>query len=524
MQEKTHKGMIPFHPLLFALYAPIALLASNILQIRPVDSIRSIVVFFLLGIFVYLLFRITLKDWPWAAMFSSVLILLFFSYGQVYTALNPVVILGDTVGRHRYLVPAWFVISALAIWGLSRLRQNLVTTTNVMNISSIALIVLPVYQLINNTIMTLRNEKTNAASVSTITLNGQNTTTEKPDVYYIILDMYGRDDVLQDRFQYNNSEFLKSLEELGFVVTRCSVSNYNMTELSLASSFNMNYLDTLGSQYKAGNTDRSGLPSLIHHSAVRKIFENMGYRFINFETGFTFTEIRDADEFLVPPDSDPETGKTISRLNEFESLLLKTTAFVIVSDAQTKWLHPITDALDMRREHIVREMYLLDKLPKLATEKSPKFVYAHILIPHPPFVFTKDGVDLTFPTSYRPDDEEPTATKDYAIGYRHQLDYINLRLIPILKEIIDNSKTPPVIIVQGDHGVDPKRSFILNAYYLPGGTREKIWQTISPVNTFRVIYNSYFQDKFDILPDINYASKAKRPYDYEVIENKRICQ
>ncbi len=268
MQEKTHKGMIPFHPLLFALYAPIALLASNILQIRPVDSIRSIVVFFFLGAFVYLLFRIILKDWTRAAMFSSVLILLFISYGQVYTALNPVVILGDILGRHRYLVPAWIVISALAFWGVSRLRRNLVTITNVMNIISIALIILPVYQLISNTIMTLRNEKTNAASVSTITLNGQNTTTEKPDVYYIILDMYGRDDVLQDRFQYDNSEFLTSLEELGFVVARCSVSNYNMTELSLASSFNMNYLDTLGSQYKAGNTDRSGLPSLIHHSAV----------------------------------------------------------------------------------------------------------------------------------------------------------------------------------------------------------------------------------------------------------------
>ena len=411
MQEKTHKGMIPFHPLLFALYAPIALLASNILQIRPVDSIRSIVVFFLLGGIRIPVIPHHLKglDTGCNVQFSP-----HFTFYQLWTSLYCFKSSGDTggyLGRHRYLVPAWIVISALAFWGVSRLRRNLVTITNVMNIISIALIILPVYQLISNTIMTLRNEKTNAASVSTITLNGQNTTTEKPDVYYIILDMYGRDDVLQDRFQYDNSEFLKSLEELGFVVARCSVSNYNMTELSLASSFNMNYLDALGSQYTAGNNDRSGLPSLIHHSAVRKIFENMGYRFINFETGFTFTEIRDADEFLVPPDSDPETGETISKLNEFESLLIKTTAFVIVTDAQTKWLHPITDALDMRREHIVREMYLLDKLPKLATEKSPKFVYAHILIPHPPFVFTKNGVDLTLPTSYRPDDGGPAATK-----------------------------------------------------------------------------------------------------------------
>ena len=158
--------------------------------------------------------------------------------------------------------------------------------------------------------MTLRNEGANAASVAKITLNEQTGTGTKPDVYYIILDMYGRDDVLKDRFSYDNSEFLKELEELGFVVTPCSVSNYNMTELSLASSFNMNYLDTLGSQYTAGNRDRSGLPSLIHHSAVRGIFEKMGYRFINFESGFTFTEIRDADEFLVPSYLQLENGKS----------------------------------------------------------------------------------------------------------------------------------------------------------------------------------------------------------------------
>ena len=67
--------------------------------------------------------------------------------------------------------------------------------------------------------MTLRNEDANAASVAKITLNEQTGTGTKPDVYYIILDMYGRDDVLKDRFSYDNSEFLKELEELGFVVT-----------------------------------------------------------------------------------------------------------------------------------------------------------------------------------------------------------------------------------------------------------------------------------------------------------------
>jgi hypothetical protein len=522
MLQKKLREMIPLHPLLFALYAPVALLASNILQIRPVDATRSIVVFFVLGGLVYLLFRWILKDWTRAAVFSSILILLFISYGQVYSALNPVSAQGDSVGRHRYLIPIWLAAGALALWGASRLRKNLRIVSNAANIFSFALILFPIYQLTSNYVMTLRNESANAASVSRITQNEQAGVGIKPDVYYIILDMYGRDDVLKSRFHYDNSEFLKELEELGFVVARCSVSNYNMTELSLASSFNMNYLDTLGGQYTAGNTDRTGLVSLIHHSAVRQIFENMGYRFINFETGFTFTEIRDANEFLIPSYHQLENGSNPIRINAFESLLLKTTAFVIISDAQTKWLSPINDALDMRRVHVIRELFLLDKLPKLAVEKSPKFVYAHILIPHPPFVFTKDGVNLDLPSSYGPDGAGPSA-KDFAVGYRHQLDYIDAKLIPILKEIIQNSATPPVIIIQGDHGVDPKRSFNLNAYYLPGQKNSVVWQSISPVNTFRVILNSYFKENLEILPDINYASKDKAPYDYEVVKNTRVC-
>ena len=193
--------MIPLHPLLFALYAPIALLASNILQIRPVDSIRSMIVFVILGGLVYLFFRWILKDWAKAAIFSSVLILFLISYGQVYSALNPVVVVGDSIGQAPLLVPAWVVIGGLAFWGVSRLRNNLRMVSNTTNIISIALILFPVYQLVNHSIMTLRNENTNAASVAKITLNEQTGTGTKPDVYYIILDMYGRDDVLTGPFQ-----------------------------------------------------------------------------------------------------------------------------------------------------------------------------------------------------------------------------------------------------------------------------------------------------------------------------------
>jgi hypothetical protein len=156
-------------------------------------------------------------------------------------------------------------------------------------------------------------------------------------------------------------------------------------------------------------------------------------------------------------------------------------------------------------------------------EESPKFVYAHILIPHPPFVFSRSGVNIDFPGNDGATPVGPTP-KDYATGYRNQLDYINYRILPIVKEIQANSKNPPIIILQGDHGVDPRRSFILNAYYLPEGGTAGLYPEITPVNTFRYILNEYFQGNYDLLSDVNYASKDATPFDFSVVKDHRVCE
>jgi hypothetical protein len=520
--NQTHRRAVVIHPLLFAIYPPLALLANNILQIRPVDSIRSVVVFFIFGGLVFLLCKWIFKDWVKSGLVASILILSFSSYGQVYSALEVSTVFKSTLGRHRFLAPVWLLgTAALLVWVI-RYKGKMLLANSAGNLISIALLVMPLANLTNSAWLSYKYSNSNKASVDKISQTAGTSTSVKPDVYYIILDMYARDDILMDRYHYDNSAFLSELEKLGFYVARCSVTNYNMTELSLASSFNMNYLDVLGDQYRVGQTDRSGLVSLIHQSAIRQIFQGMGYKFVNYETGFTFTEIRDADFFLSPPQSDYGNSPSV-QLNAFESMLVKTTAMVLVTDAQAKWADPVNSALDTRKAHIVRELYLLDSLPKLAADlPGPKLVYAHILIPHPPFVFSKDGVNLSFPgndgaTTYGPSE------KDYAIGYRNQLDYINTAMLPILQQIIRDSKTPPVIIIQGDHGVDPKRSYNLNAYYFPGEAKKTLYPTLSPVNTFRLVLDDYFNGKYDLLPDINYASSDKKPFDFTEISNERIC-
>jgi hypothetical protein len=108
-------------------------------------------------------------------------------------------------------------------------------------------------------------------------------------------------------------------------------------------------------------------------------------------------------------------------------------------------------------------------------------------------------------------------------AYLDQVKFVNKAILPGLKSLIEKSKTSPVIILQGDHGPtvkdDPSAGMkILNAYYLPEGS-ELLYPTISPVNSFRVVFNTYFGTDFPLLQDVNYFSDRDRSFDFSVVPN-----
>ena len=99
-------------------------------------------------------------------------------------------------------------------------------------------------------------------------------------------------------------------------------------------------------------------------------------------------------------------------------------------------------------------------------------------------------------------------------GYINNTKFINSRLPRVLREIIRNSVHPPIIILQGDHGYQlPDIRFdILNAYYFPDRDYEALYPTITPVNTFRVVLNTYFGGNFPLLKDQSINVGINRPY------------
>jgi hypothetical protein len=163
-----------------------------------------------------------------------------------------------------------------------------------------------------------------------------------------------------------------------------------------------------------------------------------------------------------------------------------------------KTLNPDASILDNRYvKQYDQHIYALDILENGARIPGPKFVYAHLTTTHQPFVFNPDGSMIW------PIDE----TKD---TYLSQIEYTNQRILEIVKRLIQESRTPPIIILQGDHSYAPDhaRVKILNAYYLPGKSAA-IYPTITPVNTFRVIFDQYFAYHLGLKPDRSYYLDKK---------------
>jgi hypothetical protein len=167
--------------------------------------------------------------------------LLFFSYGQVYSAFEGQTILGVGLFRHRILFPAFCILGAFLVFWIVRKIKQTSSLTYSLNLVSIFLLIYPLFT-ISSTI--LRQSASTASSINSSAITTTNS--NSPDVYYIILDGYGRQDVLQREYGFDNTEFIHALRARGFYVADCSESNYAHTLYSLASSLNYDYLDTLG--------------------------------------------------------------------------------------------------------------------------------------------------------------------------------------------------------------------------------------------------------------------------------------
>jgi hypothetical protein len=262
---------------------------------------------------------------------------------------------------------------------------------------------------------------------------------------------------------------------------------------------------------------------MIKDSKVVRLLSQYGYRIVAFSSGVSFTEMTNADIYI-------KTG----HLGEFANSLISYT----LSTSREKGLKV---QYDIHRRSILCTFEEIEKTTKL---KAPIFVFAHILAPHPPFVFGEHGEEKATNRIFRFADAShftqlrETTRNEYRQDYKSQLIFISERIKATIDSILSKSTIPPIIILQSDHGPgsmlnweDPDNSYIkermaiLNAYYLPNSSEILLYDDITPVNTFRIIFNHYFGTDFELLKDKCYFSTWSHPYKFidvtmETIENR----
>ncbi len=289
-----------YHPILVALYAVLALIAVNISQMNLADGIRPLIAALLLSSLILIVCNRVIKNSSLAALAATWSILFIFFYGHIYEIFENMDGVLGILGHHRYLLPIWIVLWISGIWFILKKAGDGKNLNRILNGVSLALVALSLVQIgwyEFHAWQLKQMEPGKASSSPTAVLNSN----YKPDVYYIILDGYSRDDALAAA-GFDNTAFLKELSSLGFYIAKCSQSNYGETPLSLSSSLNMDYIDQFAPSVIEEKENPVALAAYIRHSRVREEFSRLGYQFVSMESGVPWDEIVDADLYLLSQD------------------------------------------------------------------------------------------------------------------------------------------------------------------------------------------------------------------------------
>ncbi len=494
----------PFtYPVLAGLYPTVFLYAHNFNQ----TLLSDVMPYFLISLFVttsiICISKFVLKSRYKAGLFSLCGIVSLFYFGYFYSLFLYIKI----SGIYKVLI-VWFVSILILLVILFSLRKKealfvkIVIPLNIFSLLIFIISPLQMYVKFTASLLLKNDFNRDITNNSPVVFSSKNHS-ERPDIYYIILDGYTGNQALNKYYNFDNTPFIKYLEKKGFLVGRNARGNYALTFLALASSLNMDYLQNLAVLPHKNSMERWPLNKIMKNNKVVNYLKSKGYKFIHFQSGWGATQAnKNADIDYV------------SSSYEFKALWLKNT--VLYHFISRPFLKNVA-----RSDMLTR----FDKLAQVPSIKGPKFIFAHIMCPHPPFLFGQNGEEVQ--NSEVDFDGTIWTEKD---NYINQLVFLNKKLMALVDSFLKDKSNQPVIIMQADHGAyygayykngetnldhAELRSSILNTFYLPSRNYTGFHKTMSPVNTFRILFNSIFNENYKILKDEFYYSSYESPYKFK---------
>ncbi len=339
-----------------------------------------------------------------------------------------------------------------------------------------------------------------------------------PDIYDFVFDRYGSEETLASYFGVADTagDFL---EGQGFYVARDSFANYVSTGHSLASTFNMRYLDALAADPRVSGADWRPIFAMMDDSLVGRYLRGLGY------------DQRQYGSWWVGTYDNPnaEVNRPLG-LSEFNMTWLRRSIVLPLVH-----LLPGSRAQMMLRwdngqcQRVARQ---IEEIKALRRDDRPLYVFAHILVPHGPYPFTPDGDCLSRP-------EAEMRSERQAHG--EQAQYAAAIIRDVTVALLAPGRPEAVILIHADEGPIPARDMripwqdatpdelrvkfgIMNAIRLPGGDYGRMRQDLSPVNLYRAMLSTEFGLDLPDLPDRMYVFPDDRSiYDFHDVTARVRC-
>ena len=414
---------------------------------------------------------------------------------------------------HAILVPLGLALTAAVVWWIHRRTALLDGLGRFFTLMGVLLVTWSSVQMVSGW---LRGRSAIAESALVRDLarpiqGPMKTAGPQRDIYLIVLDEYANAAVMRERLRFDNRPFEDSLKALGFYVPRVVRSNYAHTLLSLPSLLNTAHLTRIerevGPQVK-----HPALPNyILRHSRVASYLEARGYRYIFFPSQWWYST---SDVATADDEFQAWSGFNFSRMLTAGELQR-----TVRGESVLRYLHR-----DHRWEaaHVRRSLEGVAEVPALP---GPTFTFAHILKPHDPYVFDRDCGVL----------KRQRETSEVG-PYVEQVQCINRLVLATVREILQRSSVPPIILLQGDHGTsvlgatgydDPaavpaaaarERFGAFGAYYLPAGGAREFGDTVTVVNVLGNVLRYYFDAHVPRAADDQYMSPAASPYEFRRLD------
>lgn len=525
----------PLYPFLFAGYLVAAFAAENReLIIRPLEFGRTLALALAVAATGWLAARLFTRQTHRRALVALVFVAAFSLFARIRIELSvwtPAALQGALPGFVAWLM--LFTAAALAIARLAP-QRSLANVTRFLDLTAAIVLVFPLLALLapRRAGAAPHADAAPAETVVDLPLPAAAPRADPPpDIYLIVVDQYTRTDALRDNYGFDNTPFERALDSLGFFVPQSAHANYVHTILSLASLLNWTHLHGVAAALGAGSRDTDPIHELIESNRAVHFLRASGYRFVFLPTSFPATAAnRYADASLRPA---PRAGARLA------DAWLRTTPLGPLRDWQCRRTGCLQNEFPYEIESARRNEWKLRQLAAMPERADgPVFVLAHLLLPHEPYLFR---ADCTHRKPYWP---RAAALRDSAVAeaYTDQTSCLNRKLLTVVREILQRSERPPVVLIQSDHGhgriprdhlglslvpfeqLDPaqvrERLSVFAAYYLPPAPAgaPQPYHSISPVNVLPLVFNRYLGTAIPPLEDDAWWSDYGGLYDFTRID------